>query len=181
MNFDNCCPRCGKSFSTNANVLNHMNQPVSSCRYVYENTMHFHTQVQSNHAVKSTGTSNDTPTFFPEHFDENNNSMDIDNTPNSPMAESSQSYFREEYPRASGIFGQGNTFMDNFNLNQYSNERKSNLYYPFASEEEWELALFLLRSGLSMASIDQFLKLSLVGLIFLLKDQPTDTAIRFLS
>ncbi|KAG2737451.1 hypothetical protein P692DRAFT_201663931, partial [Suillus brevipes Sb2] len=34
--------------------------------------------------------------------------------------------------------------------------------YPFASKEEWEIGDFLLRSPLSMATIDVFLKLPLV-------------------
>ncbi|KAG1744791.1 hypothetical protein EDB19DRAFT_1591983, partial [Suillus lakei] len=34
--------------------------------------------------------------------------------------------------------------------------------YPFASKEEWEIGDFLLRSPLSMAAIDVFLKLPLV-------------------
>jgi len=36
------------------------------------------------------------------------------------------------------------------------------LFYPFASQPEWELASFLLKSDLSRVAIDQFLKLQLV-------------------
>jgi len=38
-----------------------------------------------------------------------------------------------------------------------------NLYYPFASWPEWELASFLLKSGLSMVVMDEFLKLQIVS------------------
>jgi len=37
------------------------------------------------------------------------------------------------------------------------------LYYPFASQDEWDLASFLLHSNLSMASIDKFLNLGMVS------------------
>ena len=54
---------------------------------------------------------------------------------------------------------------ERFDCDQYVKERKTNLYYPFASWDEWELAAFLLRSDLSMASIDSFLSLKLVSLV----------------
>jgi len=38
-----------------------------------------------------------------------------------------------------------------------------NLYYPFVSQPEWELASFLLKSGLSMVATDKFLKLQIVS------------------
>ncbi|KAG0693661.1 hypothetical protein DFH29DRAFT_762430, partial [Suillus ampliporus] len=40
--------------------------------------------------------------------------------------------------------------------------RKDNLFYPFASKEEWEVADYLLHSSLSMAAIDKFLKLCMI-------------------
>ena len=56
----------------------------------------------------------------------------------------------------------GKTFMDLFDEDLYAEYRAANLYYPFASQEEWQLASFLLKSGLSMSAIDEFLKLDLV-------------------
>ncbi|KAF8235728.1 hypothetical protein L208DRAFT_1255592 [Tricholoma matsutake] len=52
--------------------------------------------------------------------------------------------------------------MSEFHHNQYAVERLENIYYPFASTDEWELAAFLLWSDLSMRSIDSFLSLKLV-------------------
>ncbi|KAI6002572.1 hypothetical protein F5J12DRAFT_684197, partial [Pisolithus orientalis] len=67
-------------------------------------------------------------------------------------------------------FGLGPTFMDKFNGNQFSNLQASNLYYPFNSHNEWELASWLLCSGLSMRAIDSFLSLSIISLsLFSLK------------
>ena len=68
----------------------------------------------------------------------------------------------DTFPGAAKIFASGVTFMDRFDADQLSNFRSTNLYYPFASCEEWELAAWLLRLGLSMRAIDAFLKLSKV-------------------
>ena len=53
--------------------------------------------------------------------------------------------------------------MDEFDRDDHATMREENLYYPWASRQEWELASFLLRSSLSMAAIDQFLSLDLVS------------------
>jgi hypothetical protein len=69
---------------------------------------------------------------------------------------------RDFYPGAARVYGKGHTFMDVFDADQFANERKENLYYPFASKQDWEIGSWLLRSGLSMPAIDQFLRLQLV-------------------
>ncbi|KAG2106894.1 hypothetical protein BD769DRAFT_1675747 [Suillus cothurnatus] len=55
----------------------------------------------------------------------------------------------------------GTTFLDIFDADEYADCRKDNLFYPFASRNEWEVANFLLRSPLSMAAINEFLALSM--------------------
>jgi hypothetical protein len=72
----------------------------------------------------------------------------------------------EEYEGAAKQYGTGTTFMREFDGDQYAGERVENLYYPFASRDEWELAAFLLRSDLSMASIDLLLSLNLVSVAY---------------
>jgi hypothetical protein len=84
-------------------------------------------------------------------------------TDEDPTTHSNSPFFTEFYPGASTIFGSGPTFMDNFDSDQFSNERQVHPHYPFASKDEWQVASFLLRSGLSMAALDQFFKLELVG------------------
>ena len=69
--------------------------------------------------------------------------------------------FVEEYEGAAKEYSM--TFMDEFDHDQYAGERIENLYYLFTSRDEWDFAAFLLRSDLSMASIDLFLSLNLVG------------------
>jgi hypothetical protein len=69
----------------------------------------------------------------------------------------------EEYTSAAKTYGVGTTFLGLFNGEKSAKERTDNLYYPFASREEWELAAFLLHSNLSMLAINSFLSLTLVG------------------
>ncbi|KAG1905438.1 uncharacterized protein F5891DRAFT_1183385 [Suillus fuscotomentosus] len=57
----------------------------------------------------------------------------------------------------------GLTFLDLFDVDEYAECRKDNLFYPFASKEEWEITDFLLRSPLSMAAINEFLALPMVS------------------
>lgn len=83
---------------------------------------------------------------------------DMDNT-----KAQSQPFYVETYPGVACPTGNGPTFMDLFNEDQFAKERTSNIYYPFATRKEWELAAFLLKSKLSMAAIDEFLKLELVS------------------
>lgn len=84
-----------------------------------------------------------------------------DDDPDPPI-NTSNHYHIDEYPGSAKVFGSGGTFMDKFDADQYSSERKEHLYYPFASRDEWELGSYLLRSSLSMGAIDKFLKLELV-------------------
>ncbi|KAG1848322.1 hypothetical protein DFJ58DRAFT_842964 [Suillus subalutaceus] len=69
----------------------------------------------------------------------------------------------ERYEGAGMCYSEdGLTFLDVFDADEYAEYRKENLFYPFASKEEWEIGDFLLRSPLSMAAIDVFLKLPLI-------------------
>jgi hypothetical protein len=61
--------------------------------------------------------------------------------------------------------GNGKTFLARFELDGYSTYRKLNLYYPFASLADWQMANFLLTSRLSMRAIDNFLALQPVCLL----------------
>ena len=70
----------------------------------------------------------------------------------------------DSHPNIPSVYPGGTTFMDQFFADEYSRFRQENLYYPFASETDWQLASWLLRSRLSMAAIDTFLSLELVRL-----------------
>ena len=88
--------------------------------------------------------------------------IDMDDA-NDPSKQDATILYRELFPGASETFGRGKTFMDLFDDDENAGNRETNLYYPFASQPEWELASFLLKSGLSMVAMDEFLKLQLVS------------------
>jgi hypothetical protein len=69
----------------------------------------------------------------------------------------------EYHPDVPQTFPGGKTFMDNFFSDKYGSLHWGNLFYPFASQEDWQLGSWLLRSGLSMAVFDSFLSLDLVS------------------
>lgn len=92
---------------------------------------------------------------------------DIDNQVSEPVV--TYQFDTECFLGASEVFGQGETYMDLFDEDEYAEMRKKIPYYPFASQPEWEVASYLLKSGLSMVATDEFLKLQLVSLIVSLK------------
>ena len=101
-----------------------------------------------------------TPVLEPsmaEDFD----GMEIDNQLEVEGGDS-QGPIIEAFEGASKTYGKGTTFIEQFNYDQFANECTVNLYYPFASREEWEFASSLLCSSLSMYAIDTFLTLDLV-------------------
>lgn len=178
------CPRCGKRFVDQSRILKHMNQPASSCLTYYEELLRLNEALtaEKDASAEAPYTENSSGVYqqnvedsLPSHssLDEAHSSqMEVDPPSNQdshghssaeqPSTRSSQPY-REDYPGAAKIYGTSPTFMDIFNSDVHSAERKNHPYYPFASKEEWELASFLLRSDLSMKSIDKFLKLQLVS------------------
>jgi len=58
----------------------------------------------------------------------------------------------DSHPNTPSIYPGGTTFMDQFADDQYSTHQKENLYYPFMSRADWQLASWLLRSHLSMVT-----------------------------
>lgn len=69
----------------------------------------------------------------------------------------------DRYPGAACTYGHGVTFMNKFDSDQHADQRTQNIYYPFSSRSDWQLGAWLLRSHLSMESINQFLRLDLVS------------------
>jgi hypothetical protein len=178
------CQRCGKKFHDTARVLNHMNQPISSCRTYYEELLQL-AETAGRHPGSPEGVQSFTTGICPEDQPRKMDEMDqsatsrgsspifdksrsptpmaTDEDPNTASYHSNSPFFSEFYPGASEIFGSGPTFMDNFDNDQFSKERRVHSHYPFASKDEWQMASFLLRSGLSMAALDQFFNLEFVG------------------
>ncbi|KIK18560.1 hypothetical protein PISMIDRAFT_14270 [Pisolithus microcarpus 441] len=70
--------------------------------------------------------------------------------------------FVETYKGSSEAFPGRKSFMNAFRDDQYAGERQNNLYFPFASQEEWQFASWLLCSRLSLTAIDSLLVLDIL-------------------
>ncbi|KAG6374246.1 hypothetical protein JVT61DRAFT_4259 [Boletus reticuloceps] len=66
------------------------------------------------------------------------------------------------FRNARRVYNVGQTFLDRFAMDAYSSHHRSNIYYPFATHDDWQMANYLLQSHLSMAKIDEYLKLNLI-------------------
>ena len=175
------CPKCGRKFRSDDQVTRHLSQPFSLCvrveRSVSSNLVRLGLGLQpASQPVSRLG---DQLQEWEPHEDAQDYGMvpnDIlEPNDHSPCLNRSElpprppdpqppdpSYVREEFTGAAKIWGMGSTFMDKFDADVHATTREANAFYPFASHEDWELACFLLSSGLSMSRIDQFLSLGLV-------------------
>ncbi|KAG6371436.1 hypothetical protein JVT61DRAFT_9451 [Boletus reticuloceps] len=68
-------------------------------------------------------------------------------------------------PNAERAAGDGQTFLAKFRQDGFVPYCMLNLYYPFSSPEDWQMANFLLTSHLSMRAINDFLSIKLVHLL----------------
>ena len=159
------CAQCQKKFRDRKALLCHMNHPFGACYSHFQEVADLAVDLEQfknkpiggdlQSAAESMDLGHDMDVdavFMEEH----------DGLGRSDWSMDDGGLFVEEYEGAAKEYGTGMTFMDEFDCDQYANERVNNLYYPFASRDEWEFAAFLLRSDLSMASIDSFLSLNLV-------------------
>jgi len=159
------CPDCGKRFANKTNVLRHMNQPSSACGHSFMNFQNSYQPYASRTAPKPdlfNEAQLDGQEEIPEwERDEVDFNMPDDASTQSLCPEAASNF--EYYPGASSTYGQGTTFMSDFFTDKYAYLRHENIFYPFASQEDWQLGSWLLRSGLSMAAINSFLSLELVS------------------
>jgi hypothetical protein len=146
-----------------------MNQPWSKCASWMHDLIKIsdsinlpqngHESSQLRHSSPSeTSANNNFDMDVVEPTDNSERRSSISTTP----TDATQMY-TENFPGAGSTYGTGQTFMNIFDTDQYAHFRTHNLYYPFASKAEWELASFLLSSNLSMQAIDEFLLLELVS------------------
>jgi hypothetical protein len=85
------------------------------------------------------------------------------NSTSSPVRDSPEPPPHITFPLSGHVFDQDQGFIDKFHTDRFAEHRAENLYFPFASKDEWELAAFLTQSNLSMKVIDAFLSLVLVS------------------
>lgn len=158
------CTRCQRNFRDRKAVLCHMNHPFSACYSHFQEMADLSHELEKyNRQTQNVCDSDDNnmdlgPASDMDVFTEHD---ELGGNDDWNMDDGEQ--FIEEYKGAAKEYGTGTTFMDEFDCDQYAGERIKNLYYPFASRDEWELAAYLLRSDLSMASIDSLLSLNLVS------------------
>ncbi|KIK14601.1 hypothetical protein PISMIDRAFT_82147, partial [Pisolithus microcarpus 441] len=175
------CPDCGKRFASKTRVLQHMNQPSNMCGSWMD---HFSSYLCHN---ASTTTWNGTETHHPTELQHQagancNGDLEediadyglasdgfglgaVEDTASHAVSEHQGCTpvpVIDSHPNMPSIYPGGTTFMDWFFDDQYATLWWQNLYYPFASAGDWQLASWLLCSWLSMATIDDFLSLQLV-------------------
>src|ERR1700730_10009097 len=80
-----------------------------------------------------------------------------------PTTSTSTSTRRIYHPRPPVDFGLGAKLLQAMDQDQHAEYRKENLFYPFASCAEWELASWLSDGSLSQKMIHQFLRLEYVS------------------
>lgn len=170
------CPDCGKRFSNETNVLRHMNQPSVACGSLIPAYDPPAAQVDRPHNVLTQAASSSRTSPRPRSPHQPGSSREI--YPDDPYGQAPEDLEYpdivdgsdmdcdgdvEYHPNVCQTFPGGSTFMDNFFADKYGSLRWKTLFYPFASQADWQLGSWLLRSGLSMAAIDGFLSLDLVG------------------
>ncbi|KAG1889009.1 uncharacterized protein F5891DRAFT_1198886 [Suillus fuscotomentosus] len=72
--------------------------------------------------------------------------------------------FTDYFPGTAKTYGMDYTFLSLFNTDENRVYCKTNMYYLFSCKQEWEIASWLLGSGLSMGKIDLFLSVEMVRL-----------------
>jgi hypothetical protein len=166
------CLRCGRRFRTDEKVLRHLSQPRSSCASLTFDTSDLVSIPLPLNAQQSQNVSLEQGLYDIDMnvVDDDGNFASQGDTDIQMATDDSGAFndvtgsmHREEFPNAAHEWGAGETFMEKFDSDDFADQRKKNLYYPFASKEDWEMAAFLLRSGMSMAQIDDFLNLQSVS------------------
>ncbi|KAJ7808909.1 hypothetical protein B0H14DRAFT_3090219 [Mycena olivaceomarginata] len=167
------CPICTQDFPIHRHLLQHMNQPNGRCHAALHPAIWTNphsverTEILSDHEMEDdidwagaggedlpmAGDGEDIVEAFPE--------MEIDGPTNDTLPSSTRP--KDFHPKPSSTFGTAPTFMDNFSKDRHTNDRQNNLYYPFASADEWEVASYLARSNMTVVQIDEFLKLRLTA------------------
>lgn len=163
------CSFCCKRFDKPQKLLAHMNQPDGFCSGKIRPGRMIRIPINKLDLPGQDPAQPPSPTaeqFVDDPDIQMFNHMDVDEPmelPSDIQADGNNGHRkREEYPGASHTYPGGDTFMDAFDKAEFAEERRTNLFYPFASRQEWEMASFLVRSNLSMAAMNEFLSLQMV-------------------
>ncbi|KAI6161477.1 hypothetical protein EDD17DRAFT_1759243 [Pisolithus thermaeus] len=158
------CPWCGKKICSETNVLQHMNQPTGLCytvgwykdhalRTLYQppqdlpDSSHhpdLDLHVQMDMDVDHYDSLHLPSDQWSQGFDDDMGDIGMEVEDISDMWQS----FTSIHPGCGTSFPGGSTFMDSFWQDAHAKERRENLFYPFASSEEWQFSSWCMRSGL---------------------------------
>lgn len=87
----------------------------------------------------------------------------LSSEPGTPVLLPPSSRTRIYHPNSSGQREPGGlNHLERMNRDMHADLREENVYYPFASESEWELAKWLSSGALSQKEINQYLRLQRV-------------------
>ena len=179
-------PGCSRRFKSTTNVLQHLNNPLSSCVAWYRRAEEAiitggpHAKVYQARFDKLYGKSEIPQQNIRGNPDEDDPAgylesepMSIDSEDRSPLHQNqpganqmhdfASGNWKEAFQSAAQTLpDRGQNFLEWIDEDRFNEWRAENLYYPFACELEWEFASFLMRSSLRMREINDFLQLGLV-------------------
>ena len=143
-----------------------MNQSVSSCLTHFQETIDIANTLWRRTTPQGPASDNgrSQPLYFMDTTEDAPSADPVHSTealpPRNTGTQTTQNPFRiMKHPTAGKTIGHGSTFMDHFDNDGFALARSQGyLYYPFALQDEWELASFLLCSQMSLTDIDCFLK-----------------------
>ena len=69
------------------------------------------------------------------------------------------------YPSAGAPYGRGANNLEKLTNDVHAPQCVDNIYYPFSSRMDWQLARWLKRSSLTQAEIAEFFKLEFVSFV----------------
>ncbi|KAG1753541.1 uncharacterized protein EDB91DRAFT_1285700 [Suillus paluster] len=163
------CPSCGKDgFKTDTAVARHMSQPRSGCNSWLDELIWLKSHLppeddpmESDNDVGGSYEEDDDDDVYFGNTDDGGRGSPVgggwdeaSGTPTKDIEEEMHSKVTDCFPGAAETYGMGHTFLGLFNTDENSVYCKTNLYYPFSCKQDWEIASWLLRSGLSMGKID---------------------------
>lgn len=160
---DVLCPVCRKIFKSDTTVLQHLNQPRGHCAALQRDSEAQAPGPSNPFTTHSTGDDDDDPMLEDSTFSDSGTAGE---TIESDVHASSAKHC-QFYPGAGETYGRSLSFMDLFNTDRYAKERLEEPYWPFSSKSDWEMGSWLLRSGLSMQKINDFLRLAMVSLLYM--------------
>lgn len=166
------CPSCRKGgFDTHEAVARHMSQPRSGCSTWIEDTIRMRTCLPEDDPIN---VDQETESFTHNDYHESTSHYDdageyLDHTAGGSFdvneeGHTSSGEFIDVFPGSAEVYEGGYTFLGLFDEDKNSVHRVNNPYYPFSGRKDWEVASWLLRSGLSMGKIDSFLSLEMVSI-----------------